>query len=141
MSEDNVAIIFSREYDHGGARITLSFDDAYRGLAVFSGSGTMDGVRAFVRMLDAAIKELGRENKTRTLVDLRSLHSSPIRAQVVLGKWLFMNRDVVDRLAVFGGRAWEMKLARGIMKLARIREVGFYDEQGPARASLGWPAS
>ena len=98
----------------------------------------MAGVRAFVRMLDAAIAQIGRENKTRTLVDLRALHSSPIRAQVVLGKWLFKNREVVDRLAVFGGRPWEMKLARGIMALARVREVGFFDDEGPARASLGW---
>ena len=69
------------------------------------------------------------------LVDLRELHGVPIRSQFMLGKWLFGNKQRFARIAVFGGRAWEMRLARAIMTIAGMDRVGFFNTEAEA---TGW---
>ena len=140
MAEPNEdGFLFVREWsDRTGATITYTIDAEYKARVVMTGKGSMDGTHAFVRMLNEAIAELGREHKVESKVDLRKLSNSPVRAQFVLGKWLFANKPLIKNLAIFGGKAWEMKLARLIMKIARMPRVGFFDTEAQAMTFLGW---
>jgi len=142
MAEPNEnGFLFERDWADGkGGTITYTIDGEYKARIVMGGKGTMDGTHAFVRMLDDAITELGRDKKVTTKIDLRNLRDSPVRAQFILGKWLFKNKDQVENLAIFGGKAWEMRLARLIMKIARMHRVGFFDTEPQALAFLKWDA-
>ncbi len=141
MAEPNEnGFLFEREWADGkGGTITYSIDPEYKARVVMTGKGSMDGTHAFVKMLDEAIDELGRDKLVESKIDLRRLSHSPMRAQFVLGKWLFGNKKLIKNLAIFGGKAWEMKLARLIMKIARMPRVGFFDTEAQAVAFLGWP--
>ncbi len=130
--------IYEKTYDDGSVKIEIALDTQYRSLTRFYGKGTMPGARAFVAMLDEMIEAAGREHRTQAMSDLRQLHGSPVRAQFVIGKWLFKNKDLVEGVAVFGGRPWEMKLAKAVMKIARLDGVGFFQTEAEALAFLGW---
>lgn len=130
--------IYEKTYDDGSVKIEIALDKQFRSLTRFYGKGTMGGARAFVAMLDEMVAVAGRENKTQAMSDLSQLHGSPVRAQFVIGKWLFKNKDLVDAVAVFGGRPWEMKLAKAVMKIARLDGVGFFQNQADAERFLGW---
>lgn len=139
MSEpDENGFLFTRDYDDGKGQISYTIDVDYKARVVMKGDGSMSGTNAFVTMLDQALDELGRDKHVFAKVDLRGLSNSPLRAQFVLGKWLFRNKKVIKNLAIFGGKAWEMKLARVIMKIAKMPRVGFFDTEPQAVQFLGW---
>lgn len=132
-------LIFQRVWeDKDGGRILFSVDDSYRGLARMIGKGTMEGARMYVSILDEAKAFVGTEAKTRGIVDLRELYGAPFRAQFLLGRWLLRNKESFDRLAVFGGRPFEMKIARAIAKIARMDRIGFFDREQEALDYLEW---
>ncbi|MCB9728731.1 MAG: hypothetical protein H6744_17495 [Deltaproteobacteria bacterium] len=131
-------LLFHRVYDDGDVRIEVGIDTAYNSIATLAGRGTVKGAKALTRMLDDASEQLGRHNRTRSLVSLEALHDSPIRSQLVLGKWLFQNRQLVDAIAVYGGKPWEMKLARAVMQIAQLQNAGFFQTRPEAEAFLGW---
>lgn len=138
-SENQTAWEFDQTYDDGrGHTITVQTDAEHRTFARLKGKGTIEGTRAFIRMLDDNVRQMGHLGQTRALVSLAGLYSSPVRAQLMLGKWLFANKRVVASLAIYGGAAWEMKLARAVMKIARMKQVGFFDTEALARRYLGF---
>ncbi len=63
------------------------------------------------------------------MLDLRKLDGVPLRAQFLLGKWLLGNKHLFYRIAVFGGKAWEMNFARAVAKVAGFKNIGFYDDE------------
>ena len=67
------------------------------------------------------------------------MHSTPLRAQFVVGKWLFTRKKQLAQVAVFGGKPIEMKIARAVMTIARMKNAAFYDTREQAMAWLGWP--
>ena len=138
MSE--TTYLFEREWERGSARVVFRVDDVHRSFCYFSGKGTMDGARAFLRFVNEAIEEFGDEYLTTSLVDLSQLHGAPIRSQFLLGKWLFKNKRYIAKIAVFGGKPYEMAIARAVMKIARMKQVDFFKRGPDARAFLGFPA-
>lgn len=133
--------LFERDWTNPntGGTLRCTIDPDFKVRLVATGKGTMEGAHAFVRILNEAIEELGRDYRVEAKVDLRQLYSSPVRAQFVLGKWLFANKALIDNVAIFGGKPWEMRLARVVMKIARMKRVGFFDTEAQAIAYLGWP--
>ncbi len=128
-----------REWREPGQFIRITVDDQHRGCVYLEGRGSMPGARALVDLMERVRDEIGHEHKIAALVDLRELSGSPIRAQFVIGKWLFSRKQQVERIAVFGGKPIEMKLAKAIMKIARMRNASFFDHLAPSLRFLGWP--
>jgi hypothetical protein len=132
--------LFEREWQKRSERVVFRVDQEHRSFVYFYGKGSMEGTRMFLRFADEAIVELGDAYRTFSLVNLTQLDSAPLRAQFSLGKWLFSNKRYITKIAVFGGRPFEMKLARAVMKIARMREVDFFKTEASARAFLGFPS-
>lgn len=138
-------ILFAREWRNPNpsglanpGHITFTLDARFRSRSRLAGQGSMAGVRAYVAILDEAVATFGRDRTTTALVDLTELRDPPLRAQLVLGKWLLSHRKQVERVAVFGGRPIEMKVAQFVMTLARIDGVGFFQDEAAAVRFLGW---
>ena len=112
-------------------------DHRHRATTRFHGRGTMDGARAFVAALDDAVRAVGSSGHAFFgLVDLSDLEGTPLRAQLSIGKWLFGHKKHFARIAVFGGKAWEMNLAKAIMKIAGMDRVAFFATEATATAWL-----
>jgi hypothetical protein len=138
MSDAPPEILFERQWSDAQISIRFHVDEDMRSFAVFEGKGSMDSARQFVKMCDDAIVHFGAGYETRSLVDLRSLKGAPLRSQFLLGKWLLKNKRYVAKIAVFGGNKFEMTLARAIMKIARMKHVGFFNVESDARSFLGF---
>ncbi len=132
MSETDSKILFEKKWAQGGAAVDFHVDENMFSLVVFSGKGSMDGAREFLKMADEAIAFFGPEYKTKITADLRKLNGAPIRSQFLLGKWLLKNKRYVERIAVFGGRRIEMTIARAVMKIGRMHHVGFFNDEASA---------
>lgn len=118
----------------------MTVDDELRLAVTFVGKGSMPGARALIQLADSIRDELGHELVISALVDMRRLDGAPLRAQFVLGKWLLTRRKQVSRIAVFGGRPFEMGLARAVAKIARMgRQTFFGQELADALRFLEWP--
>lgn len=103
----------------------------------FSGTGEMPTTRAFVETMDKVIAAHGSGGPIRFAMDLTDFDKSPIRAQVVLGKWLMANKACFSKIAVFGGKPAEIKMARGIGKIAGFDALGAFATKAEADAFLG----
>jgi hypothetical protein len=130
-------LLFQRVYDDGEIRIQVGIDAAYNTTAILSGRGTVKGAKALTDILDEAADKLGRHNRTSSLVSLERLYDSPIRGQLILGKWLYQNRQLVKIISVYGGKPWEMKMARAVMQIAQINNAGFFQTEAEAKRFLG----
>lgn len=129
--------IFERRFEDARGWFECYVDHRYWSVARFHGHGSMDGARAAVAALDDAVRVLGASgHPVYALADLSDLQGTPIRAQFTLGKWLFRHKRHFARIAIFGGRPWEMHLAKAIMTIARMDRVSFFDAEGPATAWL-----
>ena len=137
MSEKS-EYIFKRKWERGTARVLFHVDSEYRSFLHFEGKGSMEGTRAFVGFANEAIAEFGENYRSQSLVDLTKLHSAPLRAQFVLGKWLLKNKRYLTQIAVFGGKPFEMAIARAVMKIARMKSVGFFNRGPEARRFLNF---
>ena len=111
--------------DVGHFEMTISGD--LLGITRFYGKGTMDGTRAFIAALDEGRDAVADAGMVRALIDLRQLEGVPLRAQLMLGKWLRSNKDRFNAIAVFGGKPWEMKFVKAVTKIAGFTNVGFYE--------------
>lgn len=138
MSDTTPEILFERQWRATGISIRFHVDKDMRSFAVFEGKGSMESARQFLKMCDDAIVHFGAAYETRSLIDLRSLRGAPLRSQFLLGKWLLKNKRYIAKIAVFGGNKWEMTLARAVMKIARMKHVGFFNDESAARSFLGF---
>ena len=138
--DSDSADLYTNRYEGAsGERIDLRVDAQMRSHVVHIGKGSVAGTRAAIVMFEEVKALLGADVRTVTLVDIRGLYDAPIRSQLILGKWLLKNKAQLKRLAVFGGHAWEMKLARALSKMAGLASVtGFFQREAEARAYLGW---
>ncbi|PIE16344.1 MAG: hypothetical protein CSA66_07425 [Proteobacteria bacterium] len=127
-----------REWREPEQLIRVSADAEDRGAVYFSGAGSMAGARALTELLDELRALIGTDKRFVAIVDLRDLAGAPLRAQFHIGKWLFARKRQIERVAVFGGRPFEMRIARAVMKIARMREASFFDSLDDALRWLGW---
>ena len=132
MAETEPKILFERHWARGGAQVDFHVDENMFSLVIFSGKGSMDGAREFLKMADEAIEFFGPDYQTKITADLRKLNGATIRSQFLLGKWLLKNKRYVSRIAVFGGRKIEMTIARAVMKIGRMHHVGFFNDEASA---------
>jgi len=117
----------------------IGVDAQKRGIMRSHGQGTLEGAHAAIAALEAIFEALGGPLGFTGLVDLRQLKGSPMRAQFVLGRWLHQRRNAFDRVAVYGGRPFEMKMARAVARIAGMKgSVGFFNEEDEARRFVGW---
>jgi len=129
-----------RHWHEPGQSIDITVDDAHRAVVVFDGKGSMDGARALVANIDAIRDELGHDVHISALVDMRRLDGAPLRAQFLIGKWLLARKKQIERVAVFGGKPFEMGLARAVMTIAGMSaKASFGNHRHEALAFLGWP--
>jgi hypothetical protein len=131
---------FRFEHQHtdtdGGGGFTLTVDSGHAARVAFWGKGSMEGARAFVDALDAMKRTRAGQPQMDAAVDLAKLSGSPIRSQLLIGKWLLTNASLFSRIAVFEGKPLEMNLARAIMKIARMDRVGFFHSRAEAESFL-----
>jgi len=107
--------------------------DADRVLFVtIHGKGTMRGTKALLAMFDdiVALREDGEQ--VDAFFDLSGLTKTPLRAQASMAKWLIAHRDLVNRVALVGARAWERKIAQAVLKLARFDRAAFFKSHDEA---------
>lgn len=103
----------------------------------FSGTGEMSTTRAFVETMDKLVATHGSGGPIRFAMDLREFEKSPLRAQVMLGRWLMSNKTAFSKIAVFGGKPAEIKMATGIGKIAGFDALGAFATKVEADAFLG----
>lgn len=90
------------------------------------GVGTVETFRILIDALEELHQTYLDSPKIRAGVDLTGGENAPLRAQIMLGKWLLSRRDRVGRLAVFGGPPIPMKIARAVCALAGMRDAEFF---------------
>ncbi|MFO0751313.1 MAG: STAS/SEC14 domain-containing protein [Myxococcota bacterium] len=130
-----------RHWHEPGQDIDITVDHDHRVVVVFRGRGSLDGARALIELVDSVRDELGHTTVISTLVDMRLLDGAPLRAQFIIGKWLLARRKQVDRVAVFGGKPFEMGLARAVMTIAGMgAKASFGNHLADAMRFLGWPS-
>ena len=122
-------LLYEKEWRDANGHFRMTVDKNNFGVTRFFGKGSMDGTRAFVVMLDESDAAVGTADDIRAMVDLRELSGAPIRAQFILGKWLMNHKHRFYRIGVFGGKPWEMKLARAVAKIARFKNIGFFGDE------------
>jgi hypothetical protein len=148
MTEPTTAIqnepggwLAERSWSEPGQHIHITVDAEHRSVVVFDGKGSMPGAKAFVDLVESIREELGAEIRIAALVDMRRLDGAPLRAQFIIGKWLLSRKKRIAKVAVFGGKPFEMGVARAVMKIAGMGEQSFFGNHlADALAFLGWPA-
>jgi len=136
---DDPRWITTRTWSEPGQVLHIAVDDQLRAAVHLAGKGSMGGARALIDVMEDIRDALGHEKVFTAVVDLRELDGSPLRAQFLLGKWLFKRKQQLERVAVFGGKPFEMQLARAVMKIAMMRNAGFFDSADEALRWMGWP--
>lgn len=126
-----------RSHDTGESRFTLTLHRSMLLHIVLAGKGTNQGVERLLGHLEEMEQDLAPDEKVRALIDLTTLEGAPLRAQLRLGKWLFVRRERAERIAIFGGKPMEIAVARAVMKIAHMKHVGFYAHDHEARTFLG----
>lgn len=129
----------TRTWEEPGQSLAMAVDGALRVAVPLRGRGSMAGAQALVEVMEDIRDALGHDKVFTAVVDLRELDGSPLRAQFLLGKWLFRRKAQLERVAVFGGRPFEMRLARAVMKIAMMRNAGFFNTLHEAIGWMGWP--
>lgn len=128
-----------REWSEPRQQIRIVVDAELRAIVHFRGDGSMPGAKALIDLMDDIREELGRDKVLTGLVDMRELSGAPLRAQFLIGKWLFQNKRQLASIAVFGGRPFEMKIAKAVMKIGGMKNATFVNRVDEAVAWLGWP--
>jgi hypothetical protein len=129
-----------RHWQEQGQVIDITVDPSHRTVVVFDGKGSMAGAQALIDLVESIRDELGHHILITALVDMRRLDGAPLRAQFTLGKWLLMRRKQMDKIAIFGGKPFEMGIARAVMTIAGMgSKANFGNHLEQALAFLGWP--
>ncbi|TNF23574.1 MAG: STAS/SEC14 domain-containing protein [Deltaproteobacteria bacterium] len=136
---DDPRWLLTRTWREPGQLLHIVVDPELRAIVYFSGKGSMGGARALIDVMESIRDAVGHDKVFSAVVDLRELDGSPLRAQFLLGKWLFTRKAQLERVAIFGGRPFEMRLAQAVMKIGMMRNAGFFDTQREAIAWIGWP--
>lgn len=129
-----------RHWEEQGQKMHITFDHQHRGVVVFDGKGSINGARALIEIIDELREQFGHDIVISSLVDMRKLDGAPIRAQFIIGKWLLSRKKQVSKVAVFGGKPFEMGIARAVMTIAGMGSKAFFGNHlHEAVAFLGWP--
>lgn len=130
-----------RDWRETNQVIRIRVDDQHRTDVVFDGKGSMEGARALIALVDKIRDELGHHVMISTIVDMRRLDGAPLRAQFLIGKWLLSRKKQIDKVAVFGGKPFEMGIARAVMTIAGMgSKAWFGNTVQDALKFLGWPS-
>jgi hypothetical protein len=133
-------IISQRTWVSGDRRVEVDLDSDYRMCVVFHGQGSVEGAHAICRLVDEIRDEQGHDKVISALVDMRRIHSAPLRAQAIIGRWLLSRKQQIQRIAVFGGGRLEMAVARAVMTIAGMgQKAHFGGDLAGALAFLGFP--
>lgn len=132
-----MTLLYDKRYEDPHGWFSFTIDPTFFTTVRFFGRGSMAGTHAFVAMLDDSLA-LNRETapQVRSLVDMTHLSGTPLRAQFLIGKWLFGHKTHVERVAIFGARMWERKIAQAVMTIARMDCVAFFKTEDEARRFL-----
>tara|TARA_R110002096_G_scaffold16898_12_gene58086 strand:- start:27360 stop:27782 length:423 start_codon:yes stop_codon:yes gene_type:complete len=122
-------LLYETTWEQGDDSFRMSLDENHCAMVRFHGKGSMAGTKAFIAALDEGQAVVGETNDVRAVIDLSDLSGVPLRAQVLLGKWLLANKHHFHSIAVFGGKAWEMNFARAVAKIARFKNIGFFADE------------
>lgn len=129
-----------RHWHEPGQVIDITVDASHRTVVVFDGKGSMGGAKALIDLVESIRDELGHHILITALVDMRKLDGAPLRAQFTLGKWLLMRKKQMDKIAIFGGKPFEMGIARAVMTIAGMgSKANFGNHLDEALRFLGWP--
>jgi len=119
-----------------GHFVLALFENCFVTLRVY-GKGTVEGTKNLVSAFDELFDSVEVGGRVRVLVDMANMQGAPLRAQAVLGKWLVKKRNRIERAGVFGGRTMETKVARTIVRLAKLEGiVAFHESEDAALGFL-----
>ena len=128
---------YSNRYDDPGVGWFTVVLDADRILTTtINGTGTVHGTRALVAMYDEISSKREGDEVVDSVMDLRGLSKTPLRAQAIMGKWLLKHRHEIDRVAMVGAKPWERKVAQAVLKVARFERAAFFETLAQASAWL-----
>ena len=128
---------YTNRYDDPGVGwFTVTVDSDHVLFVAIHGKGTMPGTRALVAMFDEIATKREGDETLDVFMDLTGLSKTPLRAQAIMGKWLLVNRGLVGRVAIFGAKTWERKMAQAIFKVARFNRASLFKTQAEAASWL-----
>ena len=128
--------VFEESYSDRTVRLTVTMDAAFFMNVQFVGRGTMGGARRFTELVDQARSMPGAHGKVSGIVNLTELTGSPLRAQVVIGRWLMGCRDAFLGIAIVGGGRIERRIAKVVTSMAQMTNVGFTETLAEGEAFL-----
>ena len=108
-----------RDFREPAQLVRIAIDQGNRVFVHFNGRGSVDGARSVTEMMDQVRDELGHDVVFEALVDMRDLDGAPLRAQFVIGKWLLGRKKQIAKVAIFGGKPFEMKVAAAVLRQGR----------------------
>ncbi len=128
------AQIFHREAEVNGGKTVVKLHEGWECTVLLEGTGSVEGARVLCECLEAMLDAFPDSPPGRVAVDLAGMRKTPLRAQFIIGRWLLAHRERVERVAVFEGQPIEMKIARAVMAIARMKDVGFFDRRADGLA-------
>jgi hypothetical protein len=137
-AEDQVKAgpLFEQAYDDGKVRFTFTVDEHRDTEIVVDGRGTMPGGIRMIELLDETLARFGADGGSRFHFDVARVKGSPLRSQLIFGKWLLKRRRAIGRVAVSGAAPLERRLATAVCTIAGFGNLRFFDRRDEARAWL-----
>lgn len=122
--------------DHSGSfHFVMSSD--YLVITTITGKNvSIKGTDAFIDVLNRAYDKLEIDKKVRVLADLSELESTPIRIQLLLGRWILTHKHCVGKVAIVGAAKWEKKIAEAVFSVAGISNISFFEQKSEAMSFL-----
>ena len=121
----------------GLGRFCLSlYDGAVASLRPL-GKGTVEGTQNIIEAFEELFQKIAPGDGVRVVIDMHEMNGSPLRAQMLLGRWLLKRRQRIVGAAIVGGKSLDLKIARTVVKMARMTEiVVFLESESQAAAWL-----
>lgn len=133
--------VLNEKHDDGRVqidfRLTRYEDGTHRAVVHVRGSGTMDGAHALVAFLDKAVAASAPLGAS-AMMSLDGVDGTPMRAQLLLTKWLLKHKTSVAKVSVVGAKTWERKLATAVAAVANFHAVAFHQTEAEGQGWLGW---
>ena len=133
-----MVLLYENSYQDEKIAIEASMNSLYQMNFHFSGRGSSNGVVAFIDILTKMHEHIPNEENADALLNCLEYGRTPLLSQLQIGKWLLRNKKKTGRISIVGAKALEVKIAKAIMRIARIDRIAFFKNTADAYAWLGW---
>ena len=129
-------MLYQDTFHHQRLTIEGSMDASFLIELTLQGQGLAAGTVAFLDMLSAMYGKLPADQLANTIIICENYSGTPLRAQLQIGNWLRRHKNQTGKVAIVGAQAWEARVGKAIMKIARMKTIAFFKQEAVAREWL-----